>query len=223
MSRVNSTLWKIWGFHGGDGFLSQQFMEAFHLLPQETSRTWRQIYKATQSCTCGNQLQGQWVYTHPIALTFPPSDPIQVLASYLLTSTDPSSPFSIYSLVPTLPSPQLIYSWEFSTGGLVCSHLLTLVPRSRIFLPWRWRRYVPPKRRFNPLVLHGATFQKTAFFSTLWVYVIPNVHITEISYAVPREASYLREDYVAAKERIFTTFSKEPLEKFLAWAKIKRA
>jgi hypothetical protein len=31
----------------------------------------------------------------------------------------------------------------------VCSHLLTLVPRSPIFLPWRWRRYVPPKRRFE--------------------------------------------------------------------------
>jgi hypothetical protein len=42
-------------------------------------------------------------------------------------------------------------------------HLLTLVPRSRIFLPWRWRRYVPPKRRFKQ-DLHGATSQKTAFF-----------------------------------------------------------
>jgi hypothetical protein len=32
-----------------------------------------------------------------------------------------------------------------------------------LFLRWRWRRYVPPKRRFlqNP---HGATSQKTAFF-----------------------------------------------------------
>jgi hypothetical protein len=28
-------------------------------------------------------------------------------------------------------------------------NLLTLVPRSRIFLPWRWRRYVPTKRRFT--------------------------------------------------------------------------
>jgi hypothetical protein len=46
----------------------------------------------------------------------------------------------------------------------VCSYLLTLVPRSRIFLPWRWRRYVPPKRRFTQ-DLHGATSQKTAFFS----------------------------------------------------------
>jgi hypothetical protein len=48
----------------------------------------------------------------------------------------------------------------------VCSYLLTLVPRSRIFLPWRWRRYVPPKRRFTQ-DLHGATSQKTAFFSLI--------------------------------------------------------
>jgi hypothetical protein len=34
------------------------------------------------------------------------------------------------------------------------SHLLTLVPRSRIFLPWRWRRYVPVKCRFIQ-ELHG--------------------------------------------------------------------
>jgi hypothetical protein len=30
-------------------------------------------------------------------------------------------------------------------------------------LPWRWRRYVPPKRRFIQY-LHGATSKKTAFF-----------------------------------------------------------
>jgi hypothetical protein len=31
------------------------------------------------------------------------------------------------------------------------------------FLPWRWRRHYPPKRRFlqNP---HDATSKKTAFF-----------------------------------------------------------
>jgi hypothetical protein len=34
---------------------------------------------------------------------------------------------------------------------------------SYYFLPWRWRRYVPPKRRFTQ-DLHGATSQKTAFF-----------------------------------------------------------
>jgi hypothetical protein len=45
----------------------------------------------------------------------------------------------------------------------VCSHLFTLVPRSRIFVPWRWRQYVPPKRRFTQ-DLHGATSQKTTFF-----------------------------------------------------------
>jgi hypothetical protein len=72
------------------------FMEASHMLPQETSRTWRQIYKVTRSCTCGNQPQGQWIYTHPIALPFPPSDFIPVLASHLLTSTDPSPPPPLY-------------------------------------------------------------------------------------------------------------------------------
>jgi hypothetical protein len=54
-------------------------------------------------------------------------------------------------------------SWVFSTVGSICSHLLTLVPRSRIFLPCRWRRHFPPKRRFTQ-DLHSATSQKTAFF-----------------------------------------------------------
>jgi hypothetical protein len=43
------------------------------------------------------------------------------------------------------------------------SNLPTLVPRSRIFLAWRWRWHVPQKRRFTQ-DLHGATSQKTAFF-----------------------------------------------------------
>jgi hypothetical protein len=51
----------------------------------------------------------------------------------------------------------------------VYSHLLTLVPRSRIFLPWRWRRYVPPKRQFTQ-DLHGVTSQKTAFFKLTFRY-----------------------------------------------------
>jgi hypothetical protein len=42
-------------------------------------------------------------------------------------------------------------------------HMLTLVSRSWMFLPWRWRRNVLPKRRFTQH-LHGATSQKTAFF-----------------------------------------------------------
>jgi hypothetical protein len=51
-----------------------------------------------------------------------------------------------------------------SSGVWRRSYLLTLVLRSRIFLPWRWRRYDPPKRRFNRPHLHGATPQKMAFF-----------------------------------------------------------
>jgi hypothetical protein len=50
-------------------------------------------------------------------------------------------------------------------GGNYCLHLhlLTLVPRSWIFLPWRWSQYVPPKCWFTQ-DLHGATSPKTAFF-----------------------------------------------------------
>jgi hypothetical protein len=40
---------------------------------------------------------------------------------------------------------------------------LTLVARSWIFLLWRWRRYVLPKRRFTH-DLQGATSQKTTIF-----------------------------------------------------------
>jgi hypothetical protein len=58
-----------------------------------------------------------------------------------------------------------IHSSE-TTGSSICSHLLTLFPRSRIFLPWRWRRYFPPKRRFTQ-DLHGATSEKTVFFIRL--------------------------------------------------------
>jgi hypothetical protein len=53
--------------------------------------------------------------------------------------------------------------WTDVSEGRGCSHLLRLVPRFRIFLPCRWRRYVPPKHRFTQ-ELHGATSQKTAFF-----------------------------------------------------------
>jgi hypothetical protein len=40
----------------------------------------------------------------------------------------------------------------------------TQVPCSADFLPWRWRWYVPPKRRFT-YGLHGAIPQKTATYS----------------------------------------------------------
>jgi hypothetical protein len=54
--------------------------------------------------------------------------------------------------------------WSIEPTFQFCSYLLTLVLRSPIFLPWRWRRYDAPKRRFNRPHLHGATPQKTAFF-----------------------------------------------------------
>jgi hypothetical protein len=65
----------------------------------------------------------------------------------------------------TLPLSLFLYSWLFMTGGSVCSHLLMLVHRSQIFLPWRWRRYVPPKRQLTQ-DLHGATSQKTFFLNS---------------------------------------------------------
>jgi hypothetical protein len=35
-----------------------------------------------------------------------------------------------------------------------------------IFSPWRWRRYVPPKRRLTLNVLHGVLSQKMVLFIT---------------------------------------------------------
>jgi hypothetical protein len=71
----------------------------------------------------------------------------------------------------------------------LCNHLPTWVPRSRNFLPWRWRQYIPPKRRFTQ-DLHGATSQKSAFFivtdlktSVLtrnWIILINNIIISII-------------------------------------------
>jgi hypothetical protein len=60
---------------------------------------------------------------------------------------------------------------EQGTSVSKCSHILTLVPRSRIFLPWRWRRYLPPKRRFTQ-DLHSVTTQKTTFFKLIVALVV---------------------------------------------------
>jgi hypothetical protein len=57
----------------------------------------------------------------------------------------------------------LLNNFQLKFVAADCNHLFTLIPRSRIFLPWRWRRHVPPKRRFTQ-DLHDATSQKTAFF-----------------------------------------------------------
>jgi hypothetical protein len=46
---------------------------------------------------------------------------------------------------------------------------LAIVPQRGAGLWIRWRRYVPPKCRFTQ-DLHGATSQKTAFFTIIHVY-----------------------------------------------------
>jgi hypothetical protein len=55
------------------------------------------------------------------------------------------------------------FAIEVPTWAGVCCHLLTLDPRWQVFIPWKWRRYLPQKRRFRQ-DLHGATSQKMAFF-----------------------------------------------------------
>jgi hypothetical protein len=54
------------------------------------------------------------------------------------------------------------YRLNFQAGKSVqfAAICLTLVPRSRIILPSRRRRYISPKRRYT-LDLHGTTSQKT--------------------------------------------------------------
>jgi hypothetical protein len=74
-----------------------------------------------------------------------------------------SGMWRLVDLVWTDVSEELIASiFRVEKSARAYFHLLTLVPRSRIFLPWRWRRYAPPKRRFTQDI-HGATSQKTAF------------------------------------------------------------
>jgi hypothetical protein len=93
------------------------------------------------------------------------------------------SPLCWSSLWPTLPLSMFLYSWLFPTDGSVCSHMLTLVPRSRILLPWR--RYVPPKRRLMQ-DLHSAKSQKTTLFSNqiLCIFSILSPHL--IASELPR-------------------------------------
>jgi hypothetical protein len=75
-----------------------------------------------------------------------------------------SSPLCFFSMWPTLPLSLLFYSWLFPTDGSVWSHLLTLIPCSRIFLPWRWRRFFLPNVRLTQEP-HSATSRKTTYFN----------------------------------------------------------
>jgi hypothetical protein len=93
------------------------------------------------------------------------------------------SPLYWFPMYLTLRPFLFLYSWVFSTGDSVCSLLLTPVPHSRIILPWRWRRYVPPKRQFTQ-ELHGATSQKTAFFIQITVFWVVTSCSVVKSYSV---------------------------------------
>jgi hypothetical protein len=72
--------------------------------------------------------------------------------------------FSLLLIYHVALSPSVLYiAGCFRLVAQSASHLLTLVPRSRIFLPWSWRRYVAPKRRLTQNLYDG-TSQNTAFF-----------------------------------------------------------
>jgi hypothetical protein len=94
------------------------------------------------------------------------------LQGYKATKVNTCSPwlsFLLISHVAYTPSLPVLNSWLFPTDGLVCRHLLTLVPRSGIFIPWRWRRYVLPKR-WLAQDLHIATSNNTTFFNCTALY-----------------------------------------------------
>jgi hypothetical protein len=72
--------------------------------------------------------------------------------------------------------------------------------RSRIscLLPWRWRPYVPPKRRL-PQFLHGATSQKTAFFIVTAVKTSSLTHIKSITEDKWNSANRITQQLKSAK------------------------
>jgi hypothetical protein len=116
-------------------------------------------------CTLGSlaqRLLGQYSLGSP---ALPPPPTRSYTGSDLLTHLYRPFPSPLYwfPMRHTLPPFLFLYSWVFSTGDSACSYLLKLVPSSRIFLPLRWRRYIPPKLQFTQ-DLHGATYQKVAFF-----------------------------------------------------------
>jgi hypothetical protein len=74
--------------------------------------------------------------------------------------------------------------FSLQNGSRSVSIRLTLSSLALFPLPWRWRRYFPPKRRFilNP---HDATSQKTAFFkcdviSSLFMMILTKFYILRL-------------------------------------------
>jgi hypothetical protein len=84
----------------------------------------------------------------------------RVLTTSYGQANENRAPFSSYFLFPiythTLVFQLAVYSaWHL----LTCWFLLKLFLRH-----WRWRRYVPPKRRLQLNKLHGVTSQKMILF-----------------------------------------------------------
>jgi hypothetical protein len=65
----------------------------------------------------------------------------------------------------------LVYSFERSACHLLSRWFLAWL----IFRPWRWRRYVPPKRPLTLNRLHGVISQKMVLFK-IWTRHFPNTN-----------------------------------------------
>jgi hypothetical protein len=84
---------------------------------------------------------------------FPRQDPIPALTCYLLAHLEKPFPpppywFPMWPLsIPFL----FLYSWVSSTGDSVCSHLLTLVPRSQISYTLKMEAIRSSETSFNTI------------------------------------------------------------------------
>jgi hypothetical protein len=58
------------------------------------------------------------------------------------------------------PSPEGWIIWNFHPADYYVYHLLSQRYFVRLILPWRWRQYVPPKRRWTFNGLHDGISQK---------------------------------------------------------------
>jgi hypothetical protein len=102
----------------------------------------------------GQCLLGSPAFFPPLSATCSPGLPDLYRPYPLLFIDFPFGPLSL---------PPFLYSWVFllvAQSAATCSRWFLA---REFFLPWRWRRYVPPKHRFTQ-DLHSATTQKTVFF-----------------------------------------------------------
>jgi hypothetical protein len=86
--------------------------------------------------------------------------------------------------------------------------------RSRIYLPWIWRRYVPPKRRLTQ-DLHSATSQKTTFFI---VTAVKASNLTQLSFERKIPPVSIGQEVGRAREPVWTLWRRE---KFLLSPRIE--